>query len=219
MPATIEELLDAFEQGVKNGLDSFLLPKGAVYESGFSMFEGRITRLKKRTSQIPGLFWFLSRYSLPTLTLEIGYGDKEMLVEAKLHYPQYGVAYPPALIAEAARTSEDGTAGAWCICELTKMRQTVASLCDGLKRQWHLFEHPGGELIDRVQRILARRLIVAEEEQRKRDRERDSIQAASAFHSRDYARIIALLSPYAADAELSKSSKMTLALAKKRLKK
>ena len=219
MPATIEELLDEFEHGVKGALDAFLFPKGAAYESGFSMFEGRLTRLKKRTNRIPGLFWFICRYSLPEVSLEIGYGDKELLVEATLHYPKYGVTYHSSLIAEAAGMHEGGINGAWAIFELPRMRETIANLCDGLKRQWQLFEQPEGAIIDRVQEILGRRLIVEQEEQRRRDRESDSIQAASAFHSRDYARTISLLSAYAADHELSKSSKMMLTLAKKRLKK
>jgi hypothetical protein len=216
MPATASELLDTFEASVREGLDEFMLLRGANYESGFSRFEGIPTLLRPRGDTIPGLFWFICRYSLPNVYLEIGFGDRESLVEAMLGYAAHGLKHHPGIIAEAAGRNEGGLSGSNFVIEIPFMRKTVSELTSRLKAQWDIFESPSEEILDRAQQILGRRMVFALEEQRRRERQRDAIQASVAFHSGDFSKAIRLLSRYEEDEEFTAAHRKMLALAKKK---
>lgn len=216
MPATESELLDTFEASVHEGLDEFMYLRDAKFESGFSRFEGMPTLLRQRGDTIPGLFWFICRYSLPGVYLEIGFGDRESLVEAMLGYPAHGLKHHPGIIAEAAGRNEGGLSGSNFVIEIPFMRKTVAELTSGLKEQWDVFESPSEGTLDRAQQILGRRMVFALEEQRRRDRQRDTIQASVAFHSGDYSKAIRLLTPYEEDEEFTAAHSKMLTLAKKK---
>ena len=216
MPASGSELLDTLESEVKKELDQFLVPMGALYESGFSTFEGEPRRLKKRRTHIPGLFWFISRYSLLDLYIEIGFGDREFLVEGRLHYPKLNLMHSPAILAEAARRNETALGGRAFVLEVDFMTRTVQEICGGIKKHWDLFRSPSPQILDRAQEILGRRLIFAQEEQRKRDRDRASIRASGFFHQGDYRKTVELLAPFKSDSNLSKSASKMLVVAKKR---
>ena len=216
MPATESELLDTFETSVREGLDEFMLLRSANFKSGFSRFEGTPTLLRPRGDTIPGLFWFICRYSLPNVHLEIGFGDRESLVEAVLVYPEHGLKHHPGIMAEAAGRNVGGLSGSNFVIEIPFMRKTIAELTSRLKGQWDVFESPPEEILDRAQQILGRRMIFALEEQRRRDRKRDTIQASVAFHSGDHQKAIRLLSPYEEDDEFTAAHRKMLALAKKK---
>lgn len=216
MPASASELLDTFETSVKEGLDEFMLSRGFTYESGFSCFEEDPSKLRSRGNNIPGIYWFICRYSLPDVYLEIGFGDRESLVEPMLGYPAYGLKHHPTIIAEACCSNQGGLGGANFVIELPFMGVTIAKLCEGLRLQWDIFESPTPQVFDRAQEILGRRMIFAQEEQRCRDRKRDTIQASSAFHASDYEKAISLLTPYEQDSEFTNACRKMLTLAKKR---
>ncbi len=216
MPASSSELLDTLEAEVRNDLDQFLMPLGAFYDSGFSTFEGEPRKLKKRKTEIPGLFWFICRYTLPEFYIEIGFGDKEFLVEARLHYPQFNLVHSPTILAEAAKRNEPGLGGRAFVLEVDFMRRTVQEICDGLKKHWDLFSSPSPQVFDRAQEILGRRLVFAQEEQRKRDLERASIRASESFHQGDFRKTVEYLAPFESESNLSKSASKMLVLAKKK---
>jgi len=216
MPATASEQLDTFESSVRAGLDDFMALRGAIFISGFSRFEGTPTLLSPRGDTIPGLFWFICRYSLPHVHLEIGFGDRESLVEATLVYPKHGLKHHPGIIAEAAGRNEGGLSGSNFVIEIPFMRKTVSELTSRLKAQWDVFELPSEEILDRAQQILGRRMIFALEEQRRRERKRDTIQASVAFHSGDYSKARRLLSPYEEDEKFTAAYRKMLTLAKKK---
>jgi hypothetical protein len=216
MPATASEQIDTFEASVREGLDDFMLSRGANYESGFSRFEGLPRKLKSRSEGIPGLFWFICRYKLPTMYLDVGFGDRESLVEAMVGYPALALEHHPGILAEAAARNEGGLSGRAWVLELPFMRTTVEELANGLKSIWDLLESPSEEVFDRAQEILGRRLIFAQEEQRRRDRQRDTIQASTAFHRGNFNRAVELLSRYERDDEFTNANRKMLALAKKK---
>jgi hypothetical protein len=216
MPATASDLLDTFEASVREGLDEFMLPRGASYESGFSRFEGQPRKLKARSDGIPGLFWYICRYSFPTMYLDMGFGDRESLVEAMVGYPTLGLEHHPGILAEAVGRNEGGLSGRAWVIELPFMRTTVEELTSRLKSIWDLLESPSEHVFDRAQQILGRRLIFAQQEQRHRDRQRDTIQASTAFHEGNFSRAVELLSRYERDDEFTEANKKMLALAKKK---
>jgi hypothetical protein len=216
MPATVSEQLDTFEASVHEGLDDFMLPRGATYESGFSRFEGMPRMLKARSENIPGLFWFICRFKFPTMYLDVGFGDRESLVEAMVGYPALGLEHHPGILAEAAGRNDGGLSGRAWVIELPFMRTTIEELANGLKGIWDLLESPPEEVFDRAQQILGRRLIFEQEEQRRRDRQRDAIQASTAFHEGNYSRVVELLNRYERDDEFTDTNRKMLALAKKK---
>ena len=216
MPATASEQLDTFEAAVREGLDEFMLSRGATYESGFSRFEGLPRKLKARSEGIPGLFWFICRYKFSTMYLDVGFGDRESLVEAMVGYPAIALEHHPGILAEAAGRNEGGLSGRAWVIEIPFMRTTVEELTSGLKSIWDLLESPSEEVFDRAQQTLGQRMIFALEEQRRRDRQRDTIQASTAFHEGNLSRAVELLSRYERDDEFSDANKKMLALAKKK---
>ena len=215
MPATASEQLDTFEASVREGLDDFMHSRGATYESGFSCFEGLPRKLKSRSEGIPGLFWFICRYKFPAMYLDVGFGDRESLVEAMIGYPSLALEHHPGILAEAAGRNEGGLSGRAWVVELPFMQVTVKELTSGLKSIWDLLESPSEEVLDRAQQILGRRLIFAQEEQRRRDRQRDTIEASTAFHEGNFSRAVELLSRYERDDEFSEANRKMLTLAKK----
>ena len=216
MPPTASEQLDTFETSVREGLDDFMLSRGATYESGFSRFEGLPRKLKARSEGIPGLFWYICRYKFPAMYLDVGFGDRESLVEAMVGYPALALEHHPGILAEAAGLNEGGLSGRAWVIELPFMQTTVEELTSGLRSIWDLLESPSEGVFDRVQQILGRRMIFAQEEQRRSDRQRDTIQASTAFHESNFSRAVELLTRYERDEEFTDANRKMLALAKKK---
>ena len=215
MAATDSDRLDTFEVSVRDGMDELMLSRWATFESGFSRFEGMPRQLLRRDDQVSGFFWYICRYSISTMYLDIGHGDRESSVEAMVGYPALSLEHYPGTLAEAAGGNKGGLSGSASVIELPFMRKTVVKLTDTLKEQWDLFESPSEEVFDRAQRILGRRMIFAQQEQRDRDRERDTIQASTAFHEGHFNRVVELLSPYERDEEFTDANRKMLALAKR----
>lgn len=194
-----------------------MLSRGATYESGFSLFEGRPRKLRARSAGLPGLFWYVCRYSFPTVYLDIGFGDRELLVEAMVGYPDLNIEHHPGILAEAAGRNLGGLGGRIWVLELPLMRSAVAELTNGLISIWDVLGSPTKEEFDRAELILGRRMRFAQEEQRHRDRQRDTIQASTAFHQGNFSRAVDLLSVYEDDAEFTEANKKMLALARRKL--
>ena len=72
-------------------------------------------------------------------------------------------------------------------------------------------------MIDRARVLRGQRMDFAQEEQRRRNRERASIQASVAFHNGEYSEAMRLLEPYRDGDGLSRSSAMLLRMAKRRM--
>ena len=216
MTVSTSQLLDEFEASVKGRFRDFITEKGAIYTSGFSQFEGNPRSLMKRKTKIPGLFWFICRFQFPSVVLDIGYGDKEFIVEPELYYPQIDRYYYPTFLVEAAgRNKEKGLGGNTFVIDLGFMKRTIQELATAIKSTWDILESPSQEIFDRVQVILGKKMIFDQEMQRKKDRERDSIIASKAFHEGDYERVLSLLSPYQNDQELSMATKKIFKMAHK----
>jgi hypothetical protein len=216
MTVSTSQLLDEFEASVKGEFQNFITERGAVYNSGFSQFEGNPRRLKKRGAKIPSIFWFICRFQFPSVVLDIGYGDREFIVEPELYYPQIDrYIYPTFLVEAASRNKEKGLGGNTFVLDLGFMKRTVQELATAITSTWDILESPSGEIFDRVQVILGKKMIFDQEMQRKKDRERDSIIASKSFHEGDYEQVICLLSPYQNDQDLSVATRKILKMAYK----
>jgi len=216
MPVSTSQLLDEFEASVQGEFKSFITERGAVYNSGFSQFEGNPRRLKKRGAKIPGIFWFICRFQCPSVVLDIGYGDREFIVEPELYYPKIDrYIYPTFLVEAAGRNKEKGLGGNTFVLDLGFMKRTIQELATAITSTWDILESPSREIFDRVQVILGKKMVFDQEMQRKKDRERDSIIASRAFHEGDYERVISLLSTHQNDQELTVATRKILMMAHK----
>jgi hypothetical protein len=96
--------------------------------------------------------------------------------------------------------------------------RVIEKLAAGLQMHWSVLGAPAPAIIDRARVLRGKRMLFAQDEQRRRDRERSSIQASAAFHAGRYAEARSLLEPFQHDAELIPSAAKILTLAKQKLK-
>jgi hypothetical protein len=222
MNNTTPELLDAFDASVRERLCAFMESKGATHSVGHSDFNGwpGPSSISKRAYQdLDGsFFWWINRFEVEDCTLDIGYGDKEFIVEPMLYYNGIKDHFAPWELLLAATVSKPHVAsGAAWVLSADFMKKTIESTSEGIITHWQILSSPSPDLIDRARVMRGQRMIFAREEQRRRDRERASIQASTAFHNGDYSEAIRLLDPYRDDEDLPRSSAILLRLAKQKI--
>jgi len=215
------QLLTALDQAVRNHLLPYFSEYGAVYSSGISgrdNYPGPSTVLPKPFTSVGShFFWWIHRFKCDSAIFDIGFGDREFIVETALYYPAIKKSFSPweLLLACEVHDSQAMSGNAF-VGSTDFMERTIAELAEGTRKYWPTLSHPKPHIIDRAQELRGRRLIFAQEEQRKRDRESASIQASRAFHENRIDEAIKLLTPFKNDQDLSSSSKMLLRVAQKR---
>jgi hypothetical protein len=187
MPEDSVQLLNALDGAVRAHLAPQMLERGGIHTSGLSACDGYpgLCSLHSRDfSAVSGsFFWWIHRFTFPDSVLDVGFGDREFMVETSLFYPSIITRFAPweLLAAHQVPDSQAMSGNAW-VLSADFMDRTIASISDGCTRHLPLLLRPDPKLIDRAQEMRGRRLIYAQQEQRKRDRERAVIQASRAFH-------------------------------------
>ena len=215
------QLLLSFDMCVRADLAPIFLSLGSKHESGESSFDGYrgpSSLLTRAFSDVVSRFyWWIHRFTLDKTVFEIGYGDRESIVETTIYYTGIQARFAPWELLLAAEVSDPHvmSGNAWVLTP-DFMQRTISSISDGTRRYWHLLASPEPALVDRAQELRGRRLIFAQDEQRKRDRERAVLQASRAFHENRLDEAIKILDPYKDDQDLPRSSTMLLKAAMKR---
>jgi len=186
---------------------------------GFSQFDGYPGQASLRTSdfsQAPGLFLYVVRYLDSDVILDFSYGDRELLIEPMLIYPAHQLRFYPSELLSAAGTPRAGnlSGGTW-VRTRDYMEQIITEFAAFLRPHWPFLRQPGHEVLDRALVQRGRKMLFAQEEQRRRDRERACIQASEAFHARNHRRAIELLRPFLDDSDLPPASRKLYELASK----
>jgi hypothetical protein len=223
MPEDSVQLLTALDRAVATHLVPYFSQQDMAYESGLSSHDGYLgpSTLHQRAFESirGGFFWWVHRFSSSEAILEVGYGDREFIVETTLFYPSIDARFAPwELLVAHEVLDPQAVSGNTFVLTTDFMERTIASLAEGVRRYWRILSHPDPSIVDRAQELRGRRLIFAQEEQRRRDRERAAIQASRAFHENRIEEAVKLLAPYKDDEDLSRSSKMLLHVAKKKQK-
>jgi hypothetical protein len=223
MPDDSVQLLTAFDRGVTAHLVPYFSQQNMAYESGLSSHDGYLgpsTLHRRAFESIRGsFFWWVHRFSSSEAILDVGFGDREFIVETTLFYPSIDARFAPWELLVAHEVLDPHVvSGNTFVLTADFMERTVASLADGFRRYWQTLAHPDPSIVDRAQELRGRRLIFAQEEQRRRDRERAAIQASRAFHENRLEEAVKLLAPYQDDEDLPRSSKMLLRVAQKKQK-
>ena len=215
------ELLEVLDSAINAHVSPFMAAHGARHTTGLSNFDGypgpsSIT-LRQHHNVGNGIFWWVNRFETGHTTFDIGYGDREALIETMLYYEGIKDRFAPWELLEAARVADKLTVtGEMWVHEPDFMKQVIARIGEGLTQHWSLLSSPSEEIIDRARVLRGKRMIFAQDEQRRRDRERACVKASTAFHAGNLGEAIKLLEPFEHDKELSRSSKMLLEIARKK---
>jgi hypothetical protein len=215
------ELLEVLDSAINAHVSPFMAAQGARHTTGLSNFDGypgpsSIT-LRQHSKVGDGIFWWVNRFETGRTTFDIGYGDREALIETMLYYEGIRDRFAPWELLEAARVPDKLTVtGEMWVHKPDFMKQVIARIGEGLTQHWGILSSPSEEIIDRALVLRGKRMIFAQEEQRRRDRERSCVKASIAFHAGNPTEAIRLLEPFEHDTELSRSSKMMLDLARRK---
>lgn len=220
MPDKSIQLLTALDRCIQQQLCPYFSEHGAIYASGLSSYDGYpglcTLQAKPFSSVGNSFFWWVYRFSVDDSTFDIGFGDREFIVETRIYYPTINAIFAPwELLAAHNVTDPQAMSGNAWVLSTELMERTVSSIAAGTRKYWPKLSRPEPSVVDRAQELRGRRLIYAQEEQRKRDRERACIQASRAFHENRLTDAIRLLDVYKDDKELSRSSRMLLHVAQK----
>ena len=185
---------------------------GCTRTEGFSRFDqypGPDSLRESDFSNVPGLFSYVVRYSAPSAILDLSYGDRELLVEGALIYPQHNLRFGVWELAAAAGipVKDSGLSGGSWVQTVERMERVVDEFGSALRPHWPIFFEPSVELLDRALVQRGQRMRFDQDEQRGKDRESACIQASQAFHRRNYRKAIELLHPFLKHAELPNSSR------------
>jgi hypothetical protein len=216
------ELLATLDASVREHLCPFMQSKGAAHSVGHSDFHdwpGPSSISQRAYQDLDGsFFWWINRFQIEGCTLDLGYGDREFILEPMLYYKGIKDHFAPWEILSASTVPNPQVAsGAAWVLTLDFMKKTIQATSEGLIAHWTLLASPSHDMIDRVRVMRGQRMVFAQEEQRRCDRERASIQASAAFHAGDYAKTIRLLETYCDDEDLPRSSAMLFRMAKQKL--
>jgi hypothetical protein len=222
MATNTPALLDAFDATIAEKISPFFLSLGARHITGESCYDAwpAATSLKpRRHEELDGrFFWWISRFVIGKTTFEIAYGDREFLIEPMLFYVGIHDRFAPwELLATAQVPKPLAMSGEAWVLTPDFVIQVITRLADGIREHWNILGKPTPEIIDRARVLRGKRMIFAQEEQRRHDRDRASIQASTAFHSGKYAEAKSLLEPFLNDADLPPSSAKIFEMAKKKL--
>jgi hypothetical protein len=219
MDNTSSELIASFDDCIKKYLCPFMLSEGAKHSSGKSNFDGNETPSSLSSAPYDSVgnsfFWWINRFETDRCTLDISYGDREFMVETTLYYKGIDDRFGVWEIKMGAEIPEPTSAsGASFVLSTEFMDKVISELSEGIKSNWKLISSPSNEVIDRTRVLRGKRMIFAQEEQRKKDREKACVQASTAFHNGEFKKAIQLLEPFEKDEGLAPSSAKLLTMAK-----
>ena len=195
----------------------------ALHIVGESCFDGWPGPSQLKTtpySELDGrFFWWVNRFVVGQTTFDVGFGDREFLVETMMFYAGIKDHFAPWLLLSAAGIpNPQALSGNVWVLEPDFMIQTVGEIAEGLHAHWSVIRSPVPILLDRARTLLGKQMLFNQEEQRRRDRDRACIQASLAFHAGRFAEAKRLLEPFRADAGLPASSAKILDMAERKLR-
>lgn len=214
------ELLRYFSRSTSAAFTFLEVDFSCLRSEGFSTFDGNGAPSSLRPSdfsEVPGLFMYVVRYRDQAAVLDLDYGDREMLIEEMIYYPDHQLRFYPTILLAAARIPRgQGGAGGMYVETVEYMERVVGGIASMIRNHWDFLRRPNPEVIDRALVLQGRKMRFAQEAQRRLDREKASIRASEAFHAGDFRKAVDLLAPFRDDASLSSASRRLYELALKR---
>ena len=190
-----------------------------VGESNYGGHPGPSSLKHRNHDELDGrFFWWINRFVVGTTTFDIGYGDREFLIETKLFYQGIADQFTPWELLSAAQVSDpDAVSGASWVHTPDFIVSAIEKIGRDVQTHWNILGNPGQEIIDRARVCRSQRMFLAQEEQRNRHRDQACVLASTAFHAGRYAEAKHLLEPFRNDDKLVLSSAKILEIAEKKL--
>lgn len=212
-------LLERFSTEAERHFKWLVTQYGCSHSFGFSRFDGYPgpSSLKAPDfNAIPGLFDFIVRFTDCHAVVDLHYGDRELIIETQVAYPSLERCFyvTELMVAAAIPLPEGEPGGAWVHTQ-SRIAKILEDSAAALKPHWELFREVRPELIDCALEQRGQRLMFAQAEQRRRDRESACTQASRRFHDRDFTGALRLLGPFIDDPDISASSRKVYELARK----
>lgn len=181
------------------------------------MFDGDGAETSPRIpdfSRVRGIFSSVVRYSDTESTLDIGYGDRELLVDVRVIYPTHNAIFHPTDLLAAAGIdgADERSFGDGLVQSVDHMRRVVRNLAVSVEQYWPDLRHVRREMLERASVLVENRMRGDRAELRRADRDRACLQASEAFHAGRYSRAIELLTPYLTDHDLPPATRKLHAL-------
>jgi hypothetical protein len=136
MMASLDELLTAFSESCATQFRFLVDDHKGVHRSGFSLFDGQPPTLQAGPVPASGLFCFIERFELPKVTLDVEFGDRESIVEAKLYYRGEPSVAPWEFADAGAVKDPGGLAGSMWVLDVTHMHEVIAAMAASLLESW-----------------------------------------------------------------------------------
>lgn len=157
---------------------------------------------------VPGLYTYHVRYRDTSAVLDLTYGDKELILAARVFLPDYKLAFHIGLLLEAARiprSSQDHLIGSH-VGTPERIDTLVQTIAHAVRAHWPFLRRPTSAVLDRALVCLGRPMRFDRRAQREKDRESACIRASEAFHRGDRSLAAELLAPFLDDPALPEAS-------------
>lgn len=212
----LDVLLDAFRRECDARLSFLEREHFARKEFGLSRGDAPIARLDHYDGGgIASDFLAVQRYRLRNSVVEVTYGDKELIVVARIFFPNLGQGFGLFELLRAAGIDDPDADGDSLVESAEEVQRIVSALSTSLKGHFSLVASPDNEMIKRA--LDARRDGRRRESEAHRqawlDRARN--MAADEFRKQNYGRVVELLSPF--EDILSEADKSKIGLARRRV--
>jgi hypothetical protein len=215
--ASGEELLLAFSACCNAELRFLVEDHGASHEAGFYTFGEQPPALHPGVIPVSGPFFFIERFRLPKVTLDLEFGDRESIVEAKLYYRGAGLCIAPWEFSDAGVVKDPGgLAGSGWVLKTDFMREVIAAMAAGLRENWATFAAPGAGVLARVEARRRERAMADRQAESRREMERAVTMASGLFHLGKHEEVERLLQEFAEDPRLPPSARKMLEIARRR---
>jgi len=212
--ASRETLTEVFRRECDAKFGFLEVAHAARKEFGLSRGDAPIATLDSAgPDQLSELFLAVQRYRLKNTVIEIVYGDKDSIVQARAFFPFSG-GFGLFEILRAAGVHDADAEGDSQVFSKDVMQRIVSAIAAALERHFELMTNPGIRILARAQEIRREQARQEKEGHRQAFLRTASNTAADEFRKRNYRKVVELLAPF--EDILSEADREKVRLARKR---
>ena len=213
MTNTINELIKVIDNSINQ--QEFKKFKLLKTEKGYYSFDSKNKTLSKDSKY--EIFWYAYRLYFKSFMYEIGYGDKELLVESKIFLPKYkNIPISPVFYIESINRKSTNQQR---IFGKDHTESVVLQVEDEIKYLIENFDHFSTITEDKInnyQKILEEKSLEYQIEQERKDIIYDIHLAEELFHNKDYQGFISKIKKYINREDVPKHIKLMFEYSEKK---
>jgi hypothetical protein len=206
-------LLETFRQECDAKLGFLEKVHFAKKEFGLSRGDAPIAALDPAApDRLSGFFLAVQRYRLRNVVIEIIYGDRESIVQARAFFPFSG-GFGLFEILRAAGIHDADAEGDSLVSSKDAIQRIVSAIASALERHFPLMTNPGIRILARAQEIRREQARQEKEGHRQAFLASARNAASAEFRQRNYGKVVELLAPF--EDVLSEADREKVRLARK----